>query len=128
MIVTAPHAAAVENGSRPHWVPIDPLIAWVKLRGMQGLNRSGRGATTSIHAKSIKSELKSMQQGSRGAKFNSVDDAEEVARRIQYAIAHVGTKPQHYVLRAIPTIEGFLHEEIEIAIAAEGGIGAYSPI
>jgi len=123
LIVSAPHAAAVENGSRPHWVPIEPLIAWVKLRGMQGLTRSGRGSTTAMHAKSIRAELKSMQQGPRGGKYNLVDDANDVARRIQYAIAHVGTKPSHYVLRAMTTIDLYLHEEIEEAISTEHGIG-----
>lgn len=38
----APHAAAVENGSRPHTPPLAPLIAWVTLRGLQGLTSGGR--------------------------------------------------------------------------------------
>jgi hypothetical protein len=31
IIVDAPHAQAVEKGSRPHWVPIAPLLKWVGL-------------------------------------------------------------------------------------------------
>lgn len=28
--VDAPHAAVVENGSRPHWPPLQPLIDWAQ--------------------------------------------------------------------------------------------------
>src|SRR5258706_767286 len=37
IVVDAPHAAPVEVGSRPHWVPLEALIKWVKLRAAQGL-------------------------------------------------------------------------------------------
>lgn len=58
IVADAPHAAAVERGSRPHWPPLAPLIDWVKLRGMQGLNARGTvkphkrltGTTTREHA------------------------------------------------------------------------------
>lgn len=42
VVADAPHAAAVENGSRPHTPPLAPLIAWVALRGVQGLSEYGR--------------------------------------------------------------------------------------
>jgi hypothetical protein len=32
IIADAPHAAPVETGSRPHWMPIKPLLRWVELR------------------------------------------------------------------------------------------------
>src|ERR1700723_2746681 len=38
IVLDAPHACAVEEGSRPHTPPLEPLIAWVKLRGMQGID------------------------------------------------------------------------------------------
>lgn len=41
IIADAPHAGAVETGSRPHTPPLEPLIHWVELRGMQGLSSSG---------------------------------------------------------------------------------------
>ena len=31
IVVDAPHAQAVERGSRPHWAPIAPLLKWVGL-------------------------------------------------------------------------------------------------
>lgn len=33
ILVDAPHAGIVEMGSRPHWAPIRPLIAWAKRHG-----------------------------------------------------------------------------------------------
>jgi len=58
IVVDAPHAAAIERGSRPHTPPLAPLVAWVKLRGMQGINARGTvkphkrltGSTTREHA------------------------------------------------------------------------------
>lgn len=41
IVFDAPHAGAVEVGSRPHVPPLEPLIAWVTLRGIQGLTASG---------------------------------------------------------------------------------------
>lgn len=41
VIADAPHSEAVENGSRPHTPPLEPLVRWVQLRGMQGLTRGG---------------------------------------------------------------------------------------
>lgn len=32
--VKAPHAAVIEHGSRPHFPPINPLVEWVKRKGM----------------------------------------------------------------------------------------------
>lgn len=32
IVADAPHAAPVETGSRPHWMPIKPLLKWVALR------------------------------------------------------------------------------------------------
>src|SRR5678809_1100539 len=42
IVVDAPHAAAVNNGSRPHWPPLEPIIRWVRLRGMQGLQGAAK--------------------------------------------------------------------------------------
>lgn len=42
--IEAPHADAVEHGSRPHWPPIQPLIDWALVKGL---------ANTEAEAKSI---------------------------------------------------------------------------
>lgn len=72
-VVNAPYAAAVEGGSRPHWVPIEPLLKWVKLRGMQGLSAKGNaraskgpGTTTARHSLGVASQLANMMNVDSG--------------------------------------------------------------
>ncbi len=126
-IVDAPHASAVEMGSRPHLVPLDALIRWVKLRGMQGLNSKGKlnrgllranghriGSTTAVHAISVAAELKSMEKNG----VLSVGAPEQIARRIQQKILKSGTKPHWYVLSVLPQIEDLLGKNISAAIQA----------
>lgn len=96
---TAPHSAAVEVGSRPHMPPVGPLIAWVKLRGMQGLEKGSKGAPKAV-ARMIRG------QGSRIAV--PVDAAEQVAWAIAFAIKKRGTKPTWFMKRSLPEIRGIL--------------------
>lgn len=125
VIVDAPHAAAVNNGSRPHWMPLAPLIAWVKLRGMQGLateRQIGRlpGTSTRGAAQGVAAMLASHEH--RGpAGYSDVDAAEQVARMIQRAIAARGTKPHHFIEKALPGMFRVLQEEVAKAIEEEVG-------
>lgn len=118
-IVSAPHAAAVEVGSRPHVVPIDDLIRWVKLRGMQGLTSRGYlkskfassariGTTTEGHARSIARQIKSM----RVKRATPVDAPEIIARKIQAAIAHGGTHPHWYVKSVLDDVVSLLNRNM----------------
>jgi gamma-glutamylcysteine synthetase len=104
-IADAPHAAAAEQGSRPHWVPLDALIKWVKLRGMQGLSKAGvvrpskgPGSTTHEHSFAIASQIKAAEKG--GA--NDVDEPKRIALAIQAAIAKRGTRPHWFYRQARP--------------------------
>ena len=113
----APHAAAVEVGSRPHWVPIAPLIAWVKLRGMQGLHMSGpqlaaHGPTTAEHATAVAGHLQGLESG--GAL--STKAPEQVARAIQAAIAKRGTRPHLFARKSLPQIAEILDTVIRDAL------------
>ena len=97
--VDAPHAMAVENGSAPHVVPIEALIAWVKKKGTQAQSSTGlRRMGTAIY---VASQLKSRQTAS-GA--NSIDDPERIARAIQHSIALYGTKPTFFLRSSQPEI------------------------
>lgn len=127
IVADAPHAAPVETGSRPHWPPLAPLIAWVKLRGMQGQEHAGsgknsarrqRGTTTAEHSHEIALVLNvlAMQRGGS----NDVDDPVAIARAIQHAIAMRGTKPHWYMRKALPEIRKFLDVEIRIALNDAG--------
>jgi hypothetical protein len=120
IVADAPHAAAVERGSRPHTPPLAPLIDWVKLRGMQGLDARGRvnphrkltGSTTRYHAARVAGELHAMAQV--GAQ--QVEDAAAIARGIQRAIAAHGTKPHWFMRASIPKVREILAEEVQRAL------------
>lgn len=113
----APHAAAVEEGSRPHFPPIEPLIAWVKLRGMQGL-RGGKlaGNTSRPAAKVVRNMLK--QQESGGSL--DVDAPRRVAYLIALAISKRGTKPHHYMGDSVPEVVAILDQEVTAAMPDKG--------
>lgn len=125
VVVDAPHAAAVNNGSRPHWPPLGPLIAWVKLRGMQGLGtdrQQGRmpGTSTRSAAAGVAGMLSSLEH--RGpAGFAPTDAAEQVARMIQRAIAKRGTKAHHFIEKSMPEMFKVLDAEIRRALGETGG-------
>lgn len=119
IVADAPYAAAVEIGSRPHTPPLEPLIRWVKLRGMQGLSPTGGvrsaasmakmgGATTVRHARSVASTIRDMGVG--GAV--DVDVPEQIARAIQHAISVNGTKPQWYARKSLPQVTKYLDQHI----------------
>lgn len=130
IIWDAPHAAAVENGSRPHTPPLAPLLKWVKLRGLtQGnLARVGRqrrwtrkgvarvrrlpGTTTAHHALNLSAQIAIME--SKGVV--PVDMALQIARAIQMAIKAHGTKPHHFALKALPFIRSRLHANLQAAL------------
>lgn len=118
IVIDAPHAAPVETGSRPHMPPLAPLVAWVKLRGAQGL-LSGRqigrlpGKTTGSHARSVASALASMEKS--GAL--DVSAPVRIARAIQQAIARRGTKPHWYARGALPGLRQILGAAIRDALA-----------
>ncbi len=127
IVADAPHAGAVENGSRPHWPPLDPILRWVRLRGMQGLGTKSQidrlpGTTTGQHARSIAAQLRAMQRGrssrSEGAHLPA-DAALRVAQAIRAAIGKRGTRPHWFVLKSLPRIEEILHEEIQAALPDE---------
>lgn len=122
IVVDAPHAAAVNNGSRPHWAPLAPLVAWVKQRGMQGLlsdRQLGRlpGTTTKSSALGVAAMLRSHEIDGT---HSPVDAAEQVARAIQRAIASKGTKPHHFIEKTLPELRRLLGEELRAAMEGEG--------
>ena len=100
IVADAPHAAAVEVGSRPHTPPLDPLIRWVKLRKLQsGVSKSSRarlpGTTTG------------------GAIVEGDAEARGIAFLIQRKISREGTKPTHFMFGSLPAVERILDSEIK---------------
>lgn len=123
LVVDAPHAAAVNNGSRPHWAPLEPLIAWVRLRGTQGLLSERQvsrlpGTTTASSAKGV-ADMLSQREVRGPAAYSPVDAAVDVARAIQLAIANHGTKPHHFIEKAMPELNAIFADELRKAIEEE---------
>lgn len=123
--VDAPHAAAVEIGSPPHKPDFEKLLAWVRLRGLQGLNRSGKtirkrfprelGPTTPHQAPRVASLLKKLEvRGKRGVGRHSPSDAAvQVARAISNAIEKKGTRPHFFVRESMTEIAQIALEELK---------------
>lgn len=125
VVVDAPHAAAVNNGSRPHTPPLAPLVAWVKLRGMQGLATERQqtrlpGTSTRAAAAGVAGMLASLEHRGPGG-YSDTDAAVQVARMIQRAIARRGTKPHHFIEKSLPDMFKVLDAEIRAAIAESEG-------
>lgn len=125
---TAPHSAAVEVGSRPHFPPIDPIERWVKLRGMQGQKEGARGVAREM-ARRIKRagesyEFTEIKRGpNKGAmrrrkvRGTAVDAPREVALAICRAIAARGTKPTWFMQKSVPTIVKILDAHMRSYLA-----------
>ena len=117
---TAPHSAAVEVGSRPHMPPVAPLVRWVKLRGMQGLQKGAKGAPRAV-ARMLRGQEKLRVEGTEvtsgpnkgsirftQSRYSDVDAAEKVAWAIAMGIKRRGTKPTWFVRRSLPLIKAIL--------------------
>jgi hypothetical protein len=117
VVVDAPHAAAVEVGSRPHTPPLEPLEAWVRLRGMQALlsdRERGRlpGTTTKASAERVGAELaKQVKDGASAA-----DAPRRVAFMIQQKIARTGTMPHWYARASLPDVRRVLDACVKDAL------------
>ena len=81
--------------------PLAPILAWVRLRGAQGLDAApaAKGAPAVIAGRIAR-------QGSATA--TPVDAAERVARAIQHAIAKRGTRPHWFMRDSVPEVAGLL--------------------
>lgn len=127
-VASAPHAAPVETGSRPHTPDFEALLSWVKLRGLQGLTRKGNirtrfakteGPTTPGQAMGVALALRELEvRGNRrNGRHSPIDAPEQVARRISEAIQKGGTKPHWFVRDSLPEIEAKLGENIQSALS-----------
>lgn len=109
IVSTAPHAAAVEVGSRPHFPPIAPIEAWVKLRGMQGLTKTGR-----ISKK--RGGVARMIADQGDGESTSLGAARAVAYMIARAISIRGTKPHWYMRNALPRVRELVDQYVTQAL------------
>jgi hypothetical protein len=117
-IVDAPHAGAVERGSPPHTPDFERLLAWVKLRGMQGLNGTSRrdGRTTARQATRVKDLLSHEVQRGPGGPFSPVDSPTRVAEAIAKGIEKHGTRPYWFVRESLEDVRALLNTNVRGAL------------
>lgn len=72
----SPYALPVELGSKPHWVPLEPLIDWVKRKFVLNVPKAPRGAPNAKRKK-----LAARRE----------DEAVRIAKAIRFSIARKGT-------------------------------------
>lgn len=111
----------------PHKPDFEALVAWVKLRGLQGLTPGGRlrtrfkkldGPTTPRQARRVANMFRRLEtRGKRGVgRHSQVDDPETVARAIAQGIEKHGTRPHWFVRDALPEIGEILGSELKINV------------
>lgn len=133
-VVDAPHAQAVEVGSAPHTPNFAKLLAWVKLRGIQGLQGKRRirkmaGVTTAKHAARVAQELRYLENGGnrrrrylkngslnplKVGRHSPIDAPEQVARAISRKIKKDGTEPRWFAQNSLPEIEKILRRQMRL--------------
>ena len=87
IVCDAPYAIFVEKGTRPHWPPIAPILAWVQRKGFMSYSASGKPQS-----------------------------AESIAYAIAHKISIEGTKPTWFMRRSIPATMKFIGYEIRGAL------------
>jgi hypothetical protein len=86
----APYAGVIEYGARPHWVPIEPLLAWAK----RVLNHGGSATSHSQPETNFSPEVWAL------------------AKAVQAKIAAKGQQPRHVMENMIPTIIDNIRKEL----------------
>ena len=94
VVVDAPHAPFLEEGTRPFWPPLEPLVAWVIRKGL----------------------APSLGDPDEQERF-----AIQVARAIQYAIASRGIEPRHFLAKAMVRMPAIVQAEVGRELAAVRG-------
>lgn len=82
----APYAPIIEYGARPHWMPIEPLLAWAK---------------------------RVLQDSSQPPEYSPAVQA--LARGTQAKIAREGSAPQHILENELPRIIEDVKRELQNA-------------
>lgn len=127
LVVDAPHAGDVEIGSVPHTPDFEKLLAWVKLRGLQGLTSKGKlqtrfkkehGPTTPRQARRVASMFKSLEvRGTRAAgRHSPIGAPEQITRAISKGIEKYGTQPHWFVRNSLADIRVLLNDNMQKAV------------
>lgn len=103
---TANHALPVHYGSRPHWPPLAPIVAWVRRNMARVILRGGRRVDV------IRPSPRQAERATRSP------DAEvlRVAHAIRAKIARDGTAPVPWVPRAWSKVKPRSAKSLQAAI------------
>lgn len=115
VVVDAPHAGIIELGARPHWAPIKPLLEWV----MRHRASFGVSTATKVNLRQLSPALEASLRGAaraardrakaRHAAYESAAaEAEKIAWAIRWKIHEEGSKPHHFMLKALPEMRDAL--------------------
>lgn len=102
-VVSAPHAQAVEVGARPHLVPLEELVKWVKLRGLQFVENN-----KNEHSERVGRQLQSMERSGH----LDTEAPRQIAEAIQQSILRNGIKPTWFVQSSLDDVMSILDEEM----------------
>lgn len=86
IVIDAPHAMALELGTRPHTPPLGPLIEWVR-RHRLAFGIEGKGTARD-----------------KAGRFTAAAEVVTIARAIQRKIQREGTKPTYFVRNSLPRL------------------------
>lgn len=115
--VDAPHAAAIEHGTRPHWPPLAPLVRWVIRKGLVKGGPSRAAQRRAEFIGPLTSRQAAARERAQERVSEHVEEAEEVARAIQMKIAREGTAPRRYFMKAfermLPEMINKIEQDLE---------------
>lgn len=129
---TAPHAAHIEEGTRPHTAPMEPLLAWARRRVRSSgapkgtkKRRGGGGGRKASSAKKTKKRtgkrfagagraagMLARAEAARKVAENQEKKAKRLAAGTWASIRKHGTEGRHYWARASQKFNKIMGEEI----------------
>lgn len=143
IVVDAPHAAALEVGSRPHMPPLAPLVAWAKRHGASARPKAKAASAKASRPTKLRTRVKRLLRRLAGALSGAVrrllrrafggsakapraskaqpaqltdKEAEAFGRALQHAIAKRGTKPRWYVRKSLPRLRRILATRVRAGL------------
>lgn len=108
---TAAQAVWTHFGTRPHWPPLEPILAWVR-RNARRLAQTGDIVIKPQAEEELSPRLGKVVKVRRATRKLKQDQAVDLARAIQRKIAREGTKPYPFgttaVTRVAPKANGIV--------------------
>lgn len=82
-----PYWRAIEEGTKPHWMPIEAIKQWIKVKPIKPVPRAGQ---------------------------KKVPSTDQLAYAIQWGIARKGTKGKHLLAAALNDADNYINEIIDL--------------